>query len=268
MFDTNFYVLCGLSVAGCVVLHTLATLTYAAWGVNLKSFGQYHSLELPEKFVSTANGMVGGLCSFYLVVIKQVWKDDVIFTYAPELDFYLPLLVGYQLYDMFYVMIRQGSGAHAEMWAHHFAACIGLSTLYIYKQSAFLPVAYMISEITVLPVNIRYIVQKLGLSDKNPSLLKIIDLINLAFFLVFRTFVGPMSLYYGFSRNLSALLFDQRVAWFVTVLCGVNASLLLVLNLFWTRNLVVGIVKGPRKNRDREGKKTEGAADEARSKTS
>jgi len=125
---------------------------------------------------------------------------------------------GYALYDM--VVMRVHGGEPFSMWAHHAAEALGCFFMTCFRQAAFFPMMFAITEVTVLPGNAMWLAQKFSRSDTSravPALL----LARFVAFLVFRTFILPYTLWYAVRRD-QFLENVKATHPFVTVLSAIN----------------------------------------------
>ena len=79
--------------------------------------------------------------------------------------FSFSLLKGYALYDMV-VMYKHG-GEALGTWLHHVVLAYGCFLMLGFRQAAFFPLVFTISELTVVPNNLLWIAQKLGTQSRS-----------------------------------------------------------------------------------------------------
>jgi len=110
-----------------------------------------------------------------------------------------------------------------------------------YKQAVFFPISFMISELSVIPMNWVWFLQtfrKLGIST-NPQTLKIALWSRALLFVTARTPIGPLALWYATRQHQSSLSDFWRVTGanvppIVKYATSFNVLVFTMLNLYWT----------------------------------
>ena len=126
---------------------------------------------------------------------------------------------------------------------HHLAGALGASSMMFYKKAAFFPIAVMISEITVIPVNWVWYLRSCGVPEKSLHA-KLAKFIRAILFLSLRAPIAPLAVYYAlqtYKIKISGEI-DYSKAWRevsalpLPVTLGIATNLVLFggLNLYWT----------------------------------
>ncbi|KAJ1916087.1 hypothetical protein IWQ60_008220 [Tieghemiomyces parasiticus] len=124
-------------------------------------------IELVEKIPSTVNGLVSGLLGMYVIHVQRGFRGDVFKPYPRLLDRLFSGFAGYCLYDLGIMALQ--ANRDPAMWAHHAAGFLGATLMTVYRQAAFFPTAFMITELTVVPTNLLWYIQKLGADRSAPG---------------------------------------------------------------------------------------------------
>jgi hypothetical protein len=118
--------------------------------------------------------------------------------------------VGYTLYDMVTMYLKPKESA--SMWLHHIVGVIGAVSMLHYKQGAYFPVVFFITELTVPIVNLIWFTDRFGGTHCAPgSFLRLLLVtIRALCFILFRLAVGPLAFAYALDHHqpLPALVSD------------------------------------------------------------
>jgi len=153
-------------------------------------------IDLPEKIPSTINGLVVGTLGLYVIFWEKAFENDVVYPYPLALDLLFGSFVGYTAYDLKIMWSKPQE--ELSMWVHHILGLIGSTLILFKRQAAFFPALFSITEITVIPGNLVWFLQRLEL--KKTKLYTIGLALRAGFFLTFRTFVAPFCYYYAVSN--------------------------------------------------------------------
>ena len=105
---------------------------------------------------------------------------------------------GYALYDM--VVMRIHGREPPSMWAHHAAEALGCFLMTCFRQAAFFPTMFAITEVTVLPGNLLWLAQKF-VRDEKSKIIPALLLARFVAFAIFRAFILPHTLNYAIQRG-------------------------------------------------------------------
>ncbi len=148
------------------------------------------------------NGLILTGASFKMIFIDRVFVDRL-FTYNESIHQCFIVALAYQIYD-FIIMLFQQTDPLA-MWIHHSVALIGLGALIETHQFAFYPIAFMMTEITVVFVNVLWYARSLQFQKegvlKDTPLISALTNLRAASYLVCRSWIGPWVLYIAFSSG-------------------------------------------------------------------
>ena len=86
------------------------------------------------------------------------------------------------------------------MWAHHIAEALGCFLMTCFRQAAFFPMMFAVTELTVLPANILWMAQKFERSESS-KLVPALLLLRFFAFLGLRAFILPYTLKYAMDRG-------------------------------------------------------------------
>jgi len=154
-------------------------------------------LDVAEKFPSIVNGLITGLLSFWLIFVERSFEADAFAAWPPALDFFFCNLIGYTLYDLS-VMFRQPH-APVDIWVHHALGLAGCAGMLYYRQAAFVPLAFGMTELTVVPHNALWLIRRFG--DKDSLAYKASLLTRAVMFLVLRLPMLPFTVWYSYAHQ-------------------------------------------------------------------
>jgi hypothetical protein len=130
---------------------------------------------------------------------------DRLFVYNESIHLCFIAALAYQIYDLIIMMLQKTDPL--SMWIHHSVALLGFVALIETHQFAFYPVAFMLTEITVLFVNSLWYAKswkiqkgKASGKDDNP-LISSLTRLRAFSYIVFRSWVGPWVLFVAFSSG-------------------------------------------------------------------
>ncbi|KAJ9065423.1 hypothetical protein DSO57_1019751 [Entomophthora muscae] len=162
----------------------------------VEALNENDRIDLPEKIPSCINGLITGLLGLYVIFWDCAFKFDVINPYPPILDTLFSNYVGYTIYDL--CIMSTKTKEDSTMWIHHIVGLVGASLMPFFQKGAFFPVLFTITEVTVIPGNLVWLLQRLN--KKDTSLYEVALALRAAAFIVFRPFAAPFCLYYAFNN--------------------------------------------------------------------
>ncbi|ORX86031.1 hypothetical protein K493DRAFT_307154 [Basidiobolus meristosporus CBS 931.73] len=228
-------------------------------------------IDLSEKFPSCVNSIVVGLFSFYLVFIARVFDNDIFTHYPPALDVLFAGLLGYTIYDSSVMFLKPKE--EPTIWIHHLVVAFGCIMEMYYRQAAFFPTMFCVTEITVIPTNLVWYLQRLQM--KNTKLYTKALIARAAAFLFIRLPIAPFVFWYAldnqglppietlvsgtlatanntmfpepsayFNEKISTLFMRfSDLPWIVSLSCTFNILALGLLNTVWTVVIVGHLYK-------------------------
>ncbi|KAL6065552.1 hypothetical protein QOT17_010183 [Balamuthia mandrillaris] len=145
--------------------------------------------------------LMGGLGGFYMILHKRRFSKETVFTYPKECDWLWAASLGFQVYDMMF-----------------------------YRIGTFYPAIFTFTELTLVTTNLSWYLDVFKLRG-TPAYTAALVLRVLAFYL-FRSFIGPIAVWYGAYRGQLHQLF--RMPRMATLLVLFNVLSLSCLNGYWT----------------------------------
>lgn len=220
--------LLGASLVQWILLHFLADFLWKYHlGSRFQSFSHSSQLAFPEKIVSSLHGILLTSLSIYSVFIVSHFESSRLHAYiTPFHDVYFCQCIAYQIYDLS-VMVLQNSDPLA-MFLHHILVIIGALFTMTYHSPAFYPIIFGATEVTVLATNGLWYLRSLGYSPSH-FLYRLMHLLRSLSMLLFRSWVGPYSLYLFFSSGDF-----QELTPPVSLLLFVVLTAFTLLNTHWT----------------------------------
>jgi len=203
-----------------------------------KNASQTQRLVFTEKILSTVHAaIVGGGAAW--VIGSGTFAGDIVNPYTPLIKHLFAIYTGYSLYDC--AIMALGAREPPPIWLHHIFGIAGAIGSMYYKKVLFVPTAFMISEISVIPVNWVWFLQtlfKVGIKFR-PQTLRIALIARALTFLALRTPIGPAAAYYAVQQhntNISGLWTNVMAGLPSVVRYGTATNLVVfsLLNLFWT----------------------------------
>eukprot|EP00732_Lithocolla_globosa_P006612 Lithocolla_globosa_v1_NODE_7788_length_900_cov_9.216568.p1 type:complete len:267 gc:universal NODE_7788_length_900_cov_9.216568:37-837(+) len=194
-------------------------------------------LAFPNKVVSTIHGVTLGLLACKLVFLEKLWKKDVILPYSFECDTLFAGILGNALYDVLLMSFRKEPIA---MWMHHLITMQGCFAITYFRQAAFFPVAFAITEVTILPTNILWVFDKFKFKDTRQVLFHSVLLFRLITYMVIRCFTVPLIVAHT-TRVENMDNFWKKVEtlhWFIPFATCLNMSVMGSLNFYWTYKML------------------------------
>ncbi|KAK9767093.1 hypothetical protein K7432_003360 [Basidiobolus ranarum] len=154
-------------------------------------------IDLAEKFPSCVNSLLVGLFSFYLVFIARVFDNDIFTHYPPALDVLFAGLLGYTIYDSFVMFMK--TNEEPTIWIHHIVVGFGCIMEMYYRQAAFFPTIFCVTEITVIPTNLVWYLQRLQMKDTKLYTMALIA--RAAAFVLIRLPIAPFVFWYAIDNQ-------------------------------------------------------------------
>lgn len=128
----------------------------------------------------------------------------------------------------------------AAMWVHHCVVVTGFTMLLYFRQAAFYPLSFFITELIVIPVNVLWYIRSLGV-PRESRIYKIAYTARFLAYYVCRIWVAPWVFYRAIVRGDYARY--QEVHPLVTIFSNFNGALLTILNLLWTIDVTSSYIK-------------------------
>lgn len=205
---------------------------------RLDGMSRHDRLNASELVVSTAHGLASGGMGL-LLFMRGAWAADVFKPYPELADTLFACLTGYAAWDTL-VMVFMEEGA--AMWLHHVLVIFGAFAMQVYREAAFFPALFAISELTVVPTNVLWYATRLFGVSPSSRLANTLRSLRALFYVLFRLPLGPYAFYHALATTpggLSGLV--SRFAALHPVVCGgnvFNVASLSVLNVLWTRGAI------------------------------
>jgi hypothetical protein len=128
-----------------------------------------------------------------------------------------------------------------DMWVHHVCAFTGASLSLIYQQGNFIPTAFSITELTVVPHNLLWYVKTLA--PQHRKAVRVLEWLRLLSFIVFRLPIGPYSAYRVHQLGQVQRFLSSEMHILVRVLTVAFLGLFSSLNVVWTLWMFQGLLK-------------------------
>lgn len=205
------------------------------------------------RICSTLNALIVGGAGVYYSVIQPHFRgtEGIIDRYPHSFHWFFSSYVGYSVYDML-AMLAVG-GEHWTMWMHHLIGAAGAFLMMLYRQAAYFPIVFTITELSVIPTNWLWALRTLQVSPQS-SQYRVAHMTRSIAFLGFRTFLAPVCLWYAWQQvggpNLPATEKLQvwrqivgRLPWVISAGTIFNVGFLGGLNLWWTMTVGRGVLK-------------------------
>lgn len=198
---------------------------------------------------SLAHGLASGGMGLYLVG-AGTWSGDVFGPYPELCDTLFACLSGYAVWDTM-VMLWQKDGP--DMWLHHVLVMFGAFAMQVYREAAFFPALFAISELTVVPNNLLWYARSFAGAGSGDASSAVLRVVRAAFYVVFRLPLGPYALAHAISTSGGVGPLVRRFAKLPVVVSGgtaLNVGALTILNVIWT----LGAVRSARRGAKRMAK--------------
>ncbi|KAI9199761.1 uncharacterized protein BJ171DRAFT_570322 [Polychytrium aggregatum] len=113
----------------------------------LKELCRRDRIMIPEKFCSTLHAVITGTLAAYVIFVQREFhQQDQLYHYPKLLDWALPHLAGYSVYDMGTMYLQGGWGP--EVWLHHAMTTYTPVAMMLYRTGAIGVVYLMLVEFT------------------------------------------------------------------------------------------------------------------------
>ena len=217
----------------CVVLHFLAwVIIKRFFSPELyKKMSVRDSWFLGQKIPSSLHAFGVGSIAIYIIWIERVFVNDHFDGYSYSCDFIMAFSLAYEIYDIFVMYIQ--TGASPVMFIHHYALCIAYLLSFSHKKFAFVAVAMLITELTVLPSNLHWYLKELKM--KSTRLFHFNQGVRLWSFVFIRLFV-PLYVAYVLFLERERFVNEHYVAVYAVVII---VPLLFAMNIYWTQAMIV-----------------------------
>jgi len=203
-------------------------------------------LYLAEKTVSSVNGLVSGSLALY-VIASGKYRGNVIYPYPKAAHYVLAFFSGYSIYDT--TVMALGAHEPLVMWAHHLLGIFGAMGMMYYRQLSFFPVAFAISELTVLPFNLIWYLSKLNVPRTAP-IMKFALALRAVAFLTLRAPIGIFTFLYankqtqgGLRELLRRIFVNKEVPAFLAAGTSLNTLAFSFFNFLWTAQAIKASLK-------------------------
>ncbi|KNC47713.1 uncharacterized protein AMSG_03944 [Thecamonas trahens ATCC 50062] len=230
-------VLSGGWLLGCVALHGVAHgIIHASVAKDILAAmpPEDANIYLAEHVVSWVHGAIMGIGGLWAVAGVRLFDDSVTRPYPPILDSYYACHLGYTLYDL--VTMALHGGETPSMWAHHIAGVVGSALMPCLRSLAFIPTAFFITELTVLPQNVLWFCQRLQV-DRSSLFYRGLLFARAVFYLAFRAPALFFVVLYAWRRGLRPARF-LKLPGYVQALVSVILGGLGFLNTQWSQQVV------------------------------
>ena len=177
------------------------------------------SYHIPNKVVSSLHGAAVSLLAIDIIFHRRSFEKDVFRPYPKQLDVLFSTTLGYALYDMVVMAIHREDGA--VMWMHHILEALGCFFMMCFRQAPFFPAAFSITEMSVIPQNLLWVMQRARPDWKGSKAEGNLLLVRLLTVLVFRTFVWPWAIKYALDKG-DFVKNVRQTHWFVITASLIN----------------------------------------------
>ncbi|KAG8827002.1 hypothetical protein FRC18_009940 [Serendipita sp. 400] len=201
------------------------------------SLSRRDQLYLGEKTVATLNGLVSGGLALYAVASGS-YHGNVVTNYPRSGHWALGFFSGFSLYDT--TIMALSVGEPIMMWIHHCLGFGGAFLMMYYREYSFFPVAFTITELTVIPWNIMWYLSKFNI-PRSSSIMRHLLIFRAIAFLLIRAPIGVTTVAYAHKqtkdgivalyRTMTKGIGTNRIAGRGTV---INTTVFTILNLIWT----------------------------------
>jgi hypothetical protein len=142
------------------------------------------------------NALIVGGAGVYYSIIEPHFQgtEGIIDRYPHSFHWFFSSYVGYSVYDML-TMLAVG-GEHWTMWMHHIIGAGGAFLMMLYRQAAYFPIVFTITELSVVPTNWLWLLRTLKFPQSSQQY-RVAHLTRSLAFLGFRTFLAPVDNYCG-----------------------------------------------------------------------
>lgn len=229
--------------AGAIHLGARAAFRRGLGERRLAAMKRHDRLNVAELVVSTAHGLASGGMGLALVA-GGAWAGDVFAPYPALADTLFACLTGYAAWDTAVMVFMEEPAA---MWLHHALVIFGAFAMQVYREAAFFPALFAVSELTVVPTNALWYAQKVFGEPRDGPRARFLRFVRALFYVVLRLPLGPYAVYHAVSTTPGGLSgVAARFAGLHLVVSGgtaMNVGLLTVLNVLWTRGAVASALR-------------------------
>eukprot|EP00698_Gefionella_okellyi_P000889 TRINITY_DN10777_c0_g1_i1.p1 TRINITY_DN10777_c0_g1~~TRINITY_DN10777_c0_g1_i1.p1 ORF type:complete len:278 (-),score=47.35 TRINITY_DN10777_c0_g1_i1:165-998(-) len=228
------------SALACGGLHLLLR---SLWKQHFQPYAQLNRsdrISLAEKIISTLHAAFVGLGAVKTVFLSGPMWNDVIHTYPHAADVIYSVSFGYQIYDLITMALQRCK--QVDMWAHHAVCIVGFLFALSTKMATFFPMSFLVTELTVVPNNIRWYLRAL----QTPAALRtslpyeVNEWARMLSFWLCRVPIGPFTLLYTLKiGQFHKLMFHKDAPSTVRWVSLMFVGLLSLLNVLWS----VGVTK-------------------------
>jgi hypothetical protein len=180
----------------------------------------------------------------HAVFVARHFDSDTLFAFPPSLDALWSIMLGYELYDFLAEFL--GGGTHWSIWVHHSIVVVGLVISLHFRQAAFYPLVFTMTEVTVVTANLHFWLKTLGLDKALHRVVLANDVARVALYWGLRLFLGPWVFWRGHSLGQLRPLFTQTAHWLIPFFVLFNVLALSGLNAFWTYKLTRNFLRSLR----------------------
>jgi hypothetical protein len=191
--------------------------------------------------VSSAHGAIVGMRAVLAIFHHLAFRHDIFHYPIPDqLDWSFAASAGYSLHDMSIMLFHREP---VSMWVHHAAMAYGCFLMPVYRQMPFFATLFQMSELTVLPTNLLWFMSKFGLKERHPNATTSLVKLRAAFYILFRVWLGPWSVYHALKLYSLRELVKKYCALPLPVSVGnaANVSFLSMMNFIWTKQALSAI---------------------------
>lgn len=239
----------GASTAICTAVHLVVAPIWRKAIGQQKYFAlrKRERLYLAEKTVSTLNGLVGGGLAL-ATIASGVYHGDVINPYPRLAHYALGFISGYSIYDT--TVMALGAHEPLVMWLHHLLGLGGAMGMMYFRKLSFFPVVFALTELTVLPFNFIWYLNKLDV-PRNSPLMRFALISRAVAFLALRAPVGLFAFGYAHFQTKGGLaglwrriFVNKEVQEPVAVATALNTLAFTIFNMYWTMQAIKASSKG------------------------
>ncbi|KAG8778434.1 hypothetical protein FRC16_003841 [Serendipita sp. 398] len=207
-------------------------------------------LYLAEKTVSTVNALVTGGLALYSIT-SGGYHGDVLHPYPAAAHYALGIFSGYSLYDTTVMAL----GAHEPpiMWLHHILGFGGAFAEMCFRELSFFPVAFAISELTVIPFNAIWYLSKFNV-PRTSRVMRVALITRAVAFLAIRAPIGIFTMAYAHNQTkgglpalLNRIYTGRETSRIFATGVFLNTMAFAIMNLIWTIQAIKASTKGRKK---------------------
>ncbi|KAG8811917.1 hypothetical protein FRC17_002279 [Serendipita sp. 399] len=214
--------------------------------VRYSNLSRRDKLYLGEKTVASLNGVVSGGLALYAIASGS-YRGNVVTPYPRSGHWALGFFSGFSLYDT--TIMSLSAGEPIMMWIHHALGFVGAFLMMYYRECSYFPVAFTITEFTVLPWNAMWYLSKFDVSQSS-SVMRTLVICRAVAFLLVRAPIGVTTAAYAHKQTkigIVALYKAMLKGRDINAVAGrgtvINTTAFTILNLVWALQAVKAVSK-------------------------